>query len=169
LLSLPLKSEILNQSFLDHVARNFQLSHKGQHGIQHWLRVIINGRFIAKKTSINLKVLELFAILHDSRRWSDGEDSDHGMRAAEYSENLVGKWFEADKEEMRRLRIACRYHSDGKMHPDPTIQACWDSNRLDLGRKGIKPESSLLGIPFSKKPETIQASIERSKQNFGGF
>ena len=34
---------------------------------------------------------------------------------------------------------ACRLHTDGLVEGDPTLQACWDADRLDLGRVGILP------------------------------
>ena len=54
--------------------------------------------------------------------------------------SLNAKWFAADETEMRLLRTACRYHSDGKLHPNPTIQTCWDADRLDIRRVGIEPD-----------------------------
>ncbi|MFM7373822.1 MAG: hypothetical protein ACKO39_01545, partial [Chthoniobacterales bacterium] len=38
----------------------------------------------------------------------------------------------------------CRTHTDGLTEADPTIQACWDADRLDLGRVGITPHASRL-------------------------
>jgi uncharacterized protein len=35
---------------------------------------------------------------------------------------------------------ACRLHTDGHTEGDPTLQACWDADRLDLGRVGITPK-----------------------------
>jgi uncharacterized protein len=37
-----------------------------------------------------------------------------------------------------------------------TIQTCWDSDRLDLGRVGIMPHPSLLCTEVAKRPETIK-------------
>ena len=84
MLDPPLKSDVFTQPFFDHLARQFQLDPFGQHGIEHWLRVLINGREIAKRISVNLKVIELFALIHDCRRWNELEDSLHGQRAAEF-------------------------------------------------------------------------------------
>jgi uncharacterized protein len=35
---------------------------------------------------------------------------------------------------------ACRLHTDGLTSSEPTVQACWDADRLDLGRVGITPK-----------------------------
>jgi uncharacterized protein len=42
------------------------------------------------------------------------------------------------------LYEACRLHTDGLLEGDPTLQACWDADRLDLGRVGIQPRLDLL-------------------------
>ena len=43
-----------------------------------------------------------------------------------------------------------------RTHPNITIQTCWDSDRLDLGRIGIMPHASRLSTEVAKKPETIK-------------
>ena len=57
MLDPPLKSEVLKQPFFDLLAGQFQLDPFGDHGIEHWLRVLINGREIAKCINVNLKSL----------------------------------------------------------------------------------------------------------------
>ena len=42
------------------------------------------------------------------------------------------------------LYEACRLHTDGHTAGDPTLLACWDADRLDLGRVGITPKPALL-------------------------
>ena len=37
-----------------------------------------------------------------------------------------------------------RHHSGGQVSEDATIQTCWDSDRLDLGRVGIFPSPKYL-------------------------
>ena len=41
------------------------------------------------------------------------------------------------REEEDLLAYACRHHSGGMIDADITVQACWDADRLDLGRVGI--------------------------------
>jgi hypothetical protein len=67
---------------LDVILSRYQLSVDGIHGVHHWGRVLENGRRLATVTGADLRVVELFAILHDSCRQSDGRDPDHGPRAA---------------------------------------------------------------------------------------
>ena len=62
-LELPFKSAIVTRPYLDFLAHQYKLSHNGHHGIEHWLRVLINGRLIAQKTGADVEVIEHFALL----------------------------------------------------------------------------------------------------------
>jgi uncharacterized protein len=42
------------------------------------------------------------------------------------------------------MMMACALHTDGHTTGDPTLLACWDADRLDLGRVGIVPKPKLL-------------------------
>jgi uncharacterized protein len=44
-----------------------------------------------------------------------------------------------DDSQFTLLYEACRLHTDGHTDAAPTVQACWDADRLDLGRVGITP------------------------------
>ena len=166
MLDPPLKSEVHKQPFFDFLAGQFQLDPFGDHGIEHWLRVLINGREIAKCINVNLKVIELFALLHDCRRWNEFTDPLHGQRAAEFCDALKNRWFELDDTDLRLLRTACRYHTTENFHPNSTVQACWDADRLDLGRIGIKPDQERLGSYLEQHHDLVQAAIQRSHQSF---
>jgi uncharacterized protein len=48
------------------------------------------------------------------------------------------------------------------MHPDITIQTCWDSDRLDLGRVGITPHPRRLCTEAAKRPTTIKWADARA-------
>ena len=37
------------------------------------------------------------------------------------------------------LHYACVHHTDGLTEGDVSVQACWDADRLDWGRVGIRP------------------------------
>ena len=47
--------------------------------------------------------------------------------------------FELSAKRMDALCKAIEHHSCGKVHDHAMIQICWDADRLDLGRVGIKP------------------------------
>jgi hypothetical protein len=43
-----------------------------------------------------------------------------------------------------RLLYACELHADGHVTDDPTVGACWDANRLDIARYGMRLLPTLL-------------------------
>ena len=52
--------------------------------------------------------------------------------------------FQLSDERFDLLYTACADHTEGRTEGDVTIQTCWDSDRLDLGRVGVMPEPSRL-------------------------
>jgi uncharacterized protein len=155
-------SEAVSQEFFDYLVTSHTLGHDGFHGRDHWLRVLHNAREIATATGASMRVLELFAVLHDSKRENENHDPDHGNRAAGYAAELRGTWFDLSDDEMDLLVEACRYHSDGLTDAHPTVQACWDADRLDLGRIGIRPDPQYLCTDYAKRPEVIEDAYARS-------
>ena len=63
--------------------------------------------------------------------------------------------FELTDEEFEWLYVACRDHTDGNTDANITIQTCWDSDRLDLGRVGVTPDPEFLNTESAKHPDTI--------------
>ncbi len=108
----------------------------GDHGVVHWARVFENGLRLAEEIGANVEVVQLFAVLHDSRRQNEVTDPEHGPRAAEFAAKLRGNVFDLDDHDFRLLYRACKGHTHERTHPDVTIQTCWDSDRLDLGGLG---------------------------------
>ena len=64
------------------------------HGLKHWTSVLENGRKLAAETGANLKVVELFSVLHDARRENENDDPEHGHRAAALARECNGDWFD---------------------------------------------------------------------------
>ena len=64
ILELPVKSEIITQTYVDFLTHQYQLSHNGAHGIEHWFRVLMNGRLIAAQTGADIEVIEHLVFLH---------------------------------------------------------------------------------------------------------
>jgi uncharacterized protein len=141
---------------LDAILESYALPLRGAHGVAHWARVLENGLRLADKTGANVEVVSLFAVLHDSRRLNESTDPEHGPRAAGFAAELRGNVFDLNDHDFRLLSRACEGHTHERNHPDVTIQTCWDSDRLDLGRVGIVPHPSRLCTPFAKHPETIK-------------
>ena len=112
----------------------------GYHGILHWARVLENGLRIAEANGADREVVTLFALFHDSRRVNEEEDDGHGLRGGEFARSLRGKLVHLDDERFDLLFEACRLHTEGHTAGHPTLLACWDADRLDLGRVGITPD-----------------------------
>lgn len=158
----PATSEIVTQDFIEHCYLAYQMDHKGYHGFCHWMRVLHNGRFLAEAENANIKVVELFCLLHDTQRQNEDFDPEHGLRAAQYANTIRGNWFDVSNAEMNLLVEALTYHSDGHTEADITIQACWDADRLDLGRVGTKPAPDKLCTATAKSADIIEAAYQRS-------
>ena len=168
-LKLPVKSKIITQPYVDFLAHQYQLSHNGVHGIEHWLRVLINGRLIAAQSGADIEVVEHFALLHDVHRRDEYRDIQHGNRAADFAASLLGDWIHLNSTQMYQLTEACRYHSMGRLSKDVTIQTCWDADRVDLGRVGERPNPTYLGTKPARDPEFIKAALLRSKNRFANY
>ena len=138
------------------------VSWMGLHGLSHWGRVYENGMRLADESGANRTVVELFAFLHDSQRFEESTDIGHGHRGAEYAKSLRGEYFELTDAEFDLLYIACRDHTDEVTHEDVTIQTCWDSDRLDLGRVGMRPEVEYLSTEVARRRDTIDWAHSRA-------
>jgi len=154
---------MVTDELLAAIRDQFALDWDGIHGIHHWRRVKENGFRLASITQANLVVVKLFALLHDSRRFNDGTDPDHGKRAAEFVKILRGTTIDLPDTDFDHLVYACRHHTDGMTEADITIQTCWDADRLDLGRVGIRPARRYLCTDAAKDPEIIDWAYQRSR------
>ncbi len=126
------------------------------HGLPHWQRVERNGIMLSteihdKKAyihkDINVKVVRLFAYLHDKCRLDNGTDLEHGVRAANMLCSIRKTILkDLTDEEFSLLETACRLHTTELKTGNLTIDTCFDADRLDLERVGI--------IPFHNKMAT---------------
>jgi uncharacterized protein len=139
----------------------YVLSPLGIHGLPHWGRVLETGARLAAATGADPAVVRLFAVLHDARRESDGTDPDHGLRGAELAGRLRPRLALSDSQ-FSLLEFACAYHTEGMVEGDPTVQTCWDADRLDLWRVGIVPERSCLCTRAARDPEIHEWTRRRS-------
>lgn len=131
-------------AILRRILAEYELPKYGTHGVVHWARVMQNGLRIADATGADREVIELFALFHDSQRINEDEDAGHGRRGAEFARSLRGELVFLDDARFELLHEACRLHTDGLTTDDPTLGACWDADRLDLGRVGIVPKPKRL-------------------------
>ena len=152
----------LRRAVLRVVRQQFRLDWQGIHGVPHWARVRWNGLTLAAVNGARADVVELFAILHDSQRFSDGRDREHGARAADFTLQLSRELLRLDRAGLDMLAYAVRHHSDGLIEADVTVQTCWDADRLDLGRVGITPRPDRLCAEEARDPALFERAYRRS-------
>lgn len=150
---------------IPHLRRQFKLNWRGIHGVSHWTRVQQNGLLLSESTGANTAVVELFAFLHDSCRQNDGHAPNHGARTADFTQSLHGSVITLSAQELTVRLDACQGHTHGSCSDSVTVQTCWDADRLDLGRVGIKPLAERLCTGAAKNPETIEWAYQRSMRN----
>lgn len=155
---------MIDRKLIRAIRDQFVLDWQGIHGVRHWVRVRQNGLELCERTGANKRVVELFAFLHDSQRQSDGDDTEHGERAAEFAASLAGTHIHLEKKDLALLIFACAHHSSGSTEGDITVQTCWDADRLDLGRVATYPDSKRLCTPAARDPWMIRTCYERSKR-----
>lgn len=151
---------------LNAILEDYALPLSGPHGIVHWARVLENGLKLAEATGANVEVVQLFAVLHDSRRLNEFNDPEHGPRAAEFAVELRETTIDLNDQEFVLLHTACHGHTHETHHPDVTVQTCWDADRLDLGRVGILPDPERLGTEIAKRMDTILWADGRASLGF---
>ena len=155
-------SSLITSRLIEFARSEFRLDWDGIHGASHWSRVRHNGLLLAKHTGANTRVVEYFAFIHDLGRENDRYDPEHGSRAAAIAENIVGDLIDLSRHELRLLVEACCGHSDGHTVADVTVMTCWDADRLDLGRVGIRPDPRRLCNEAAKRPELLSEAYKRS-------
>ena len=121
---------------------------------------------IARVNGADIEVVEHFALINDVMRIGESLDRSHGLRAAKFAAELWGKWIDLTEAQLELLKEACKKHSNGQITSNMTIQTCWDADRLDLGRLGIRPNPKLLGTAAAKNADFISEAYFRSKQDF---
>jgi len=128
------------------------------HGISHWERVERNGLLLTTP-ECDVTVIRLFAYLHDSCRENDGYDEEHGPRAAKMIEGLRKTLLKGlTDEQFELLQEACCLHTSTHRTGNPTIDACFDADRLDLGRVGITPDPEKMA---TEKGKDMAASYQK--------
>ena len=138
----------------------------GWHGIAHWSRVWYNARFLCSELGLKPVVPCAFSYLHDSQRFDEGPDYLHGPRACEWLDRLYHNGqlgpLNLDYRDYKLLVRAIAGHSNGETEEHPIVQVCWDSDRLDLGRVGIRPDPRYLCTEPAKRSEVIELAWQRS-------
>jgi uncharacterized protein len=154
----------LSPALINAVRAGFAVNWRGIHGVSHWAHVRNNGLRLARLTGANTDVIQLFAFLHDSKRQNDGWDREHGRRAAEFIQTLPRSLIPLADQDLERLVFACERHSDGLLKADVTVQTCWDADRLDLGRIGIRPDPRFLCTPAAQDDHMLEWAFRQSQR-----
>ena len=146
------------------VCDNFKLDINGLHGIYHWRRVEQNGKILHKLLpETDLTVITLFAYIHDSQRICEDDDDLHGPRASEWAIENLCSLVSISNTQLEELVEACYGHTSELFSENLTIQACWDADRLDIGRCKHYIDRSYLGTPVAKIDNVLFGSLLRSR------
>ncbi len=156
-------TEIITAELLTVLRAAYALNWHGIHGVAHWERVRENGLRLAAACGADPVVVELFAFLHDIKRQNDGYDPGHGQRAALWARRIRSHLPELDDHAFEQLTYACAHHTAGLTEAEVTVQACWDADRLDLGRVDITPDPRRLCTPAAREPDLIAWALHRSQ------
>lgn len=155
----------LTPALMKCILEQYRLRVDGFHGLDHWARVRENGLRLAERTGADPDVIELFAVFHDACRWDEGGDLGHGPRGARLAESMRRKGlYPLDDARFGLLVHACRDHTRGETAADPTVQTCWDADRLDLMRVWVTPDPTKLCTEAAREPEFMDRCNERAKR-----
>lgn len=130
------------------------------HGIDHWDRVARNGEALHVPDA-DMEVVLCFAYLHDVERLTDAYDVEHGPMAAELIDQIRESVLDfLDDKQIGLLKDACTFHTTVLRTGNPTIDTCFDADRLDLPRASIIPEPDRMATKEgAEKARQIRASF----------
>jgi uncharacterized protein len=130
------------------------------HGLPHWQKVERNGILLSLierngklcfREGVNIKVVCIFAYLHDKCRLNNNADLKHGERTADMLHTIRDTLLkDLDNEEFSLLEQACKLHTTTHKTGNPTIDTCFDADRLDLKRVGIEPCPDKMATSFGE-------------------
>ena len=66
---------------------------------------------------------------------------------------------------MGLLEFACEEHTSGGVSSNPTVGVCWDSDRLNLWRVGMRPDPRWLSTAPAKEPARIDRASRMEGQH----
>lgn len=110
------------------------------HGVAHWDRVAGNAELLMSD-DVDMLVVKAFAYVHDIERDNEHADLQHGPRAARLVDEIRSTVLDfLNDNQIEQLKEACNLHTTTLKTADATVNACFDADRLDLGRVGITPD-----------------------------
>ena len=108
------------------------------------------------------------ANLVDGMKWFLGAYSQrfnarHGQRGADYAKKMRKEgWFQLEDDAFKLLYEACVKHTDGELEGHPALITCWDADRLDLWRCGIRPDPTKMCTATARQKDVISWAMTRS-------
>ena len=66
---------------------------------------------------------------------------------------------------MGLLGFACEEHTNGGVGRDPTVGVCWDADRLNLRRVGIRPDPRLLSTGAARNGGRIKWARDLQREH----
>lgn len=141
--------EIVPKSVLKKIVDDFYIKQSFIHGTPHWSRVFYYGHYLSELNAEDIEVAAFFSIFHDSKRFNDGDDPEHGLRGAEFFREF-DKIIQLKPEQKEIIYEACKVHNYEKQNSSIEVGICLDADRLDLWRVGIIPDNDYLHSLQSK-------------------
>lgn len=131
-------------------ARSGPLCASPLHGEAHWRGVAGIGLEIARiRPGLDVSMILAFGMIHDSRRYDEGWDPDHGLRAAHVAQRASPLKRLMDEERISRLAQACLLHQKGRTNTrDRDVGACWTADRFSLVRLEIMPNARFMSLGY---------------------
>lgn len=136
------------------------LARSCNHGVAHWRAVARTGLLIASHDErVDSQLVVLFALLHDSQRFYECDDSEHGPLAQQYLATLLAdRVIMLDAERAELLGRAIRLHDAAMTSSCATTAACWDADRLQLQRFSVCLDQQLFSSAFALDPQ-VRAQV----------
>ncbi len=154
---------MITPELLKVIKNQLKIKWSGKHGVGHWHRVFQIGRKLSRVTGADAHVLLYFSVFHDAGRLNEHDDPQHGPRGAKLAGQLRSRQlFSLSDEQFQLLSTACSLHTKVLSHEKITVQTCFDSDRLDLGRVGEIPDPKLLCTEAAKTDKMINWAYTRS-------
>jgi len=157
---------MIESRLVNRILEDYRLEVDGIHGITHWARVLLTGLKLCAINGADSKVVSLFAVCHDSKRANDDIDRAHGPNAALFLDDIRHEYLDLTDKQFQLLHDACHYHAFGMTKGDITVRTCWDSDRLDLGRVGIKPDCECLCTDLAKSRDILECAHKNAEEMY---
>ena len=137
------------------------------HGVHHWqLVAVVGAELIPLVPGADLEIVFCFALFHDSKRENEYVDPGHGKRGGQLAAELLeGRGLLGD-EQLEKLVYACHHHTGARTSEDPTIGACWDSDRLNLWRVAIEPDPKFMSTSPGHDPARIKWAEDLQDEHY---